>query len=310
MTVSHCFSCDLSYKDFCLTYCGKSDLLIDVLITHGVLPTPLDCPKCHRPCRLDYNRKDYRCDRSYTPGKRKKQRCEYVRTIFTGTWLDHVKVDIETNITFINIYLRNNFTYQNARDELDLSDNTICNWTSFCREVLINWCLENTRVIGGPGNIVEIDESKFGSRKYHVGRVIEGQWVFGGFCRQTKQLFLVPVEKRDAKTLIRVLKEHVLPGTTIMSDMWKGYKNLSKAGFEHFTVNHSLNFVDPVTGAHTNTIERKWRDAKRAVPQFGRRKAHFIGYLARVIFIKKYPQQNKRLHHFLLAVATLYPPDF
>ena len=44
--------------------------------------------------------------------------------------------------------------------------------------------------IGGEGEIVEIDESKFGKRKYNVGRVIEGQWVFGGVCQNTRDFFL------------------------------------------------------------------------------------------------------------------------
>jgi len=37
--------------------------------------------------------------------------------------------------------------------------------------------------LGGPGKIVEIDESKFGRRKYHRGHHVDGQWVFGGIER-------------------------------------------------------------------------------------------------------------------------------
>ena len=190
-----------------------------------------------------------------------------------------------------------------------MSDPTICDWACFAREVLIHLCLSNTKKnIGGDGLTVEIDESKFGKRKYNVGRVIEGQWVFGGFCRETKEIFMVPVEARDANTLLAVIKEYIAPGSVVISDCWKAYDCLSKEGYEHLTVNHSYNFVDPITKAHTNNIERKWLDAKRSVPRFGRRKYHFVGYLARFIFFQKYQDPDQRLHHFLLAAASLYPP--
>jgi hypothetical protein len=34
--------------------------------------------------------------------------------------------------------------------------------------------------IGGPGIIIEVDESKFGRRKYNRGHRVEGVWVMGG----------------------------------------------------------------------------------------------------------------------------------
>jgi hypothetical protein len=33
-------------------------------------------------------------------------------------------------------------------------------------------------------------------------------------------------------------------------------------GYEHHTVNHSIHFKDPITGAHTNAIEGTWRHVK------------------------------------------------
>jgi hypothetical protein len=41
---------------------------------------------------------------------------------------------------------------------------------------------EDTRV-GGEGVVVELDESKFGKRKYHRGHMVEGVWVLGGVER-------------------------------------------------------------------------------------------------------------------------------
>ncbi|KAK9711734.1 ISXO2-like transposase domain [Popillia japonica] len=77
--------------------------------------------------------------------------------------------------------------------------------------------------LGGPGIVVEIDESKIGRRKYHKGHRIEGQWVFGGFERGTGRVFMVPVEQRDAGTLLPIIKQWIKPGTTIISDCWKAY---------------------------------------------------------------------------------------
>ena len=148
---------------------------------------------------------------------------------------------------------------------------------------------------------VEVDESKFGTRKYNVCRVIEGQWVFGGICRQTKDFFLVPVASRDSATLVAIIRDRIQPNTTIISDCWKAYKCLKDEAFQHLTVNHSMNFVDPITGAHTQNIESHWRVVKDQMPRYG----HFLGYLAITYFKICFPNSSQRLHHFLLAAAKL-----
>lgn len=48
---------------------------------------------------------------------------------------------------------------------------------------------------------MEIDKAKIGKRKYNKGRLITGQWVFGGFERDTKKLFIEPVSERSAEML-------------------------------------------------------------------------------------------------------------
>ncbi|XP_037779366.1 uncharacterized protein LOC119575901 [Penaeus monodon] len=203
--------------------------------------------------------------------------------------------------------ISNYFSYALVRDELKLSGKTICDWGSFCHEVLIAWCLNSSaEKIGGPGTIVEIDESKFGKRKYNVGRLIEGQWVFGGVCRESRIFFFIPVPSRYAETLLEVIKDRIKEGTTIISDSWKAYNCLDKEGFQHLTVNHSHNFVDPVTAAHTNTIERKWREAAK-VPHYAG--GSIILSFICAMFLMSIPDSNQRLHRFLLAAADLYPPQ-
>uniref|UniRef100_A0A915HUD0 Transposase n=1 Tax=Romanomermis culicivorax TaxID=13658 RepID=A0A915HUD0_ROMCU len=61
-----------------------------------------------------------------------------------------------------------------------MSNKTAVDWASFCREVLIFRYLDKPEKLGGPGKIVEIDESKFGKRKYHRGHRVEGSWIIAG----------------------------------------------------------------------------------------------------------------------------------
>ncbi|KAI6657241.1 hypothetical protein LOD99_11145, partial [Oopsacas minuta] len=77
---------------------------------------------------------------------------------------------------------------------------TITDWKNSLRDVCVEEFLVNPQPIGGPGHIVEIDESKFGHRKYSRGRMLSGQCVFGGIDRETKDTFMTPVQDRSAAT--------------------------------------------------------------------------------------------------------------
>ena len=83
-----------------------------------------------------------------------------------------------------------------SRSSLGLGS-SVCDWASFCREVLVDWCCKQE---GGERKIVEIDESKFGKRKFNVGRVIDGQWVFGGVCREIRDCFMVSTSASKRRT--------------------------------------------------------------------------------------------------------------
>ena len=93
---------------------------------------------------------------------------------------------------------------------------TITNWKNFMRKLCVERYLTNPRPITGPGEVVEIDESMFGRRKYHRGRQLSGQWVFGGVVRGTKDIFMVPVDDRSAATLIPLINQYICAGTTVM----------------------------------------------------------------------------------------------
>ena len=88
---------------------------------------------------------------------------------------------------------------------------------------------------------------------------------------------MAELPNRKKLTLEKVIEEHVLPGTKILTDGWAGYKDLEKKGLLQFYfyvfvvcftsdiipgylwdwVNHDKCYVDPDTGVHTNTIESR-----------------------------------------------------
>ncbi|GFU77758.1 putative transposase-like protein [Trichonephila clavipes] len=93
------------------------------------------------------------------------------------------------------------------------------------------------------------------------------------------------IHDRTAKTLLGLIELWIEPGTTVISDCWKSHERLSERGYHHLTVNHSLEFVDSETGAHTNTIEVTWRLFKASLPEYNR-KGRFEGYIAWYMFRK------------------------
>ncbi|GBN42122.1 hypothetical protein AVEN_156781-1 [Araneus ventricosus] len=140
-------------------------------------------------------------------------------------------------------------------EELNISTRTTTDWASLCREVCQDILIWWSGKIVGPGIVVEIDKRKFGKRKYNRGKRVVGRWVFGGVERGTNNCFFAVVENRTSEVLLSVIEDHILAGTTVMSDCWSSYQCLSDEGFVHLTVNRSMYFVDPDTGAHTSSIE-------------------------------------------------------
>ena len=70
---------------------------------------------------------------------------------------------------------------------------------------------------------------------------------------------LIAVEDRSAATLLPIINNYVRQGSKIYSNEWKAYQQLTDLGFEHDTVCHKYNFIDPETGAHTQGIGSTWR---------------------------------------------------
>ncbi|XP_036328747.1 uncharacterized protein LOC118741046 [Rhagoletis pomonella] len=227
----------------------------------------------------------WRCHQKSARGKRKPRTCSVQISIRKNTFFYRSKLPMVKLIAFSYLWIKN-VPQDFITEELSISLRTAIEWSNCCREVVYTGMNRIGYQIGGAGSVVEIGESEFGRRKYDSGRGVEGQWVFGGVERGTNRCFLVPVEQRDKETLLAIIKRWILPHTTIVSDFWKEYHCLRDEGYVHLKQNHSINFKNPQTQEHTNTIEELWRHAKHSMPQHHRNKKILSEHLAKFLFTR------------------------
>lgn len=191
-------------------------------------------------------------------------------------------------------------------EELGIALKTVSNWTRFVRNVFVQWSIRNMQPLGGLGMKVEIEECKFDKPKLDAINQVQEHWLFGGLERDTGNIVLVPIEKRDAATITDLIKKWILPGTTVMSGDLKAYDSLTNEGYSHLTVSHKVNFVDPTTGAHTNGIKSVLWHAKRVIPDIKCGNYTYNSYLCQYMFLKSCKSKNLCVYaEFWKAVGVM-----
>ena len=205
------------------------------------------------------------------------------------------------------------------------TNHTVGEYYADCCQVCTNWIWDpkHTPKLGGFGKVVEMDESYFpGASKYNRGRRLgtsweeDDKWVFGLVERGSLDCILQQVPpNRTRKMLIPIINQHCLDGTLFDSDGWKAYGKLAEhldlEDCLHFPVNHSNNYVDPQTGAHTQTIEGLWSHVKDFLPVRGMKPKDLPSYLGWFMWDRFSRQRKMDLFpHFLSCVAEVRPPTY
>jgi hypothetical protein len=117
--------------------------------------------------------------------------------------------------------------------------------------------------------ILHKDTRKINTAQYRVyDKVNKHKYtsnILSAIKKHQKEVRMFVVEKRDAETLMPIILRNAKKGTQINSDEWRAYSKLKDHGYKHFTVNHSLNFVDPASKQHTQLIECLWLVAKSTI---------------------------------------------
>eukprot|EP00731_Ephydatia_muelleri_P007958 Em0004g296a len=194
------------------------EVLVDIDTTiqwckrNGLLARSQECNACSIPMHWEVYDRGIDGYRWRCPNKC----CRKVKSIRHDSWFSQSHLTLEQILEVTFLWTE------------DMSGETVC--AVYMDQI-------ETEKIGGVGKVVEIDESKFGKRKYNRGRRREGQWVLGGVERGSEEMFMQIVPSRDAATLLPVIIANVKPGTEIHTDEWRSYARLNRRGYVHHTEN-------------------------------------------------------------------------
>ncbi|KAK4872528.1 hypothetical protein RN001_014557 [Aquatica leii] len=192
------------------------------------------------------------------------------REATVNTFLERVRLrEVGAHTVLMGMYLWvTGVNLSTMISELEIATDTAVAWYSYCRDVANKVAWHELGRIGGPEDVVEIDETHLFKRKYNIGRMNMWRqyWLFGGISRTTKRRF--------------------------------AYNQLGEVFAAHLTVNHSQHFVNPPQDEdpiwipigrlseecvdktwigpppqagvvpfriHTNTCERFWRELKKTL---------------------------------------------
>lgn len=155
----------------------------------------------------------------------------------------------------------------------------------------------------------------FSILKYQRGRRPRGErWVLGLFDTQYQPArpYLQLVRRRNAATLLPIIQRKVQPGSVVHTDEWAAYRRMQRAlGLHHRTVNHSVNFVDPVTGVHTQHAESNWSVAKDKFKKMkGNTNPNFLQEYLKEFMWRRWhgePHPNGCFGRLIQDIAEQYP---
>lgn len=228
------------------------------------------CGRCNSTVNVNFKTFVYYCRKQHN-----NKICGYRRKLTLAKLIGKFKLELKTYVRIIFDWTRSIVPKQVA-SELNINVASVNKFYSKLNHLAADYLHKNSQMeIGGPGRIVEIDESKFVRRKGDRGRFLATEeWVFGGVERGNwANYFFVFVPDRKFETLGNEIAANIAPESIIYSDEWPAYKKvfetLTAFDYEHKTVCHKRNWVNPETGVHTQNIEGFWSYIKRELRKSG-----------------------------------------
>ena len=230
----------------------SDDACLHHLMVHKYGET-LDCPKCGKHGKFHRMKKGpaYEC-----------QWCGHHLHPMAGTIFHRSRTSLQK--WFYAIYLftttRHGVAAKELQRQLSVTYKTAWRMAHQIRKLMADadgeWPL---------GGTVEADETYVGGKVKGKGRGYTGnKTVVFGMLERGGDVMTKVVPNVRKKTLQPIIKANVEKGSTVHTDELKSYGGLSKAGYEHETVNHGAGeYVD--SECHVNGMEGYWARLKLSI---------------------------------------------
>ncbi|KAI1717349.1 hypothetical protein DdX_07092 [Ditylenchus destructor] len=147
------------------------------------------CPKCNSPMTT---RKVKDADK-YPTYRCNNYKCRHETGFFVDTFFAGLHYPLKDVLHVSYMWCREGFRVEDMIYEIrrenktKIGPDTVTQWKHFFREVTEQYFIKHPIAIGGPGVIVEIDETFCTKRKYNRGRIVEEQIiVLGGVERKSE----------------------------------------------------------------------------------------------------------------------------
>jgi transposase-like protein len=269
-------------------------MTVDYMTTRNLLPKARKCPKCRNWMSLSWDKPvkyRWRCS------KCRKSTVNRIGSIFTHSRIPYPTVMMIILCFWIGIRITPCSFLTGGERHL------VSKWYRNSRQAMATEEYFRETLLGGPGRVVEVDEAVFRKRKYNRGRRKKVIWILGfaersvGEEEKCRVIYKV-VKDRSAATLLPLIEKFIKPQTLIITDEWKSYHgipNIIEKEYTHQTVCHKRDYVDPITGAYTNTVEGMWAMLRKWMPVNGVRKQFIHEYLWGFVYKHNTPSTFERL---------------
>ena len=217
-----------------------------------------DCPKCHRPVKYTRvrGRRAYQC-----------QWCANNLYPTAGTPFDRTRTSLRDwfLVMFMFCTTRNGVAAKEIQRQIGVTYKTAWRMAHEIRKYMGQ--LDSDDPLGGPGQIVEVDEAMIGGKAKGTrgGRYAGGKTVVLGMLEQGGELVTSIVPNVKMHNLIPVVEQHILRGTHIHTDALPSYQHLGKHGYRHSKVRHQIGEYVGSEGQTVNRIEGFWSMLKRGI---------------------------------------------